>query len=142
MSKRLLAIAITSGLGILAACNPPASDQHLQEQAAQATETAKQQSKEALEQARVAAGNAERAVNDVAAGVKQGLDSNNPPTGSTPVDLNSASVVTLAGLPGISLVKAKQIADHRPYASSHDLVTTGLLTEKQFADIAPKVTVH
>ncbi len=48
MSKRLLAIAITSGLGFLAACNPPASDQHLQEQAAQATETAKQQSKEAL----------------------------------------------------------------------------------------------
>src|ERR1700677_735070 len=91
---RFFAIATIAGLPFLASCNPPASDQHLQEQAAQATETAKQQSKEALEQARVAAGNAERAVNDVAAGVKQGLDSNNPPTGSTPVDLNSASVVT------------------------------------------------
>jgi DNA uptake protein ComE-like DNA-binding protein len=140
MSKRLLAIAITSGLGFLAACNPPASDQHLQEQAAQATETAKQQSKVALAQAQVAAANAERAVNDVAAGVKQGLDSNNPP--ATAVDLNSASVVTLAGLPGISLVKAKQIADHRPYTSSHDLVSSGLLTEQQFDNIAPKVTVR
>ena len=68
-----LAIAMIAGLAFLAACNPPASDQHLQEQAAQATETAKQQSKEALAQARVAAANAERAVNDVAAGVKAGL---------------------------------------------------------------------
>ncbi len=66
----------------------------------------------------MAAANAERAVNDVAAGVKQGLDSNNPPAGSSPVDLNSASVVTLAVSPGISLVKAKQITDHRPYTSS------------------------
>jgi DNA uptake protein ComE-like DNA-binding protein len=141
MRKRFLAIAITSGLGFLAACNPPASDQHLQEQAAQATETAKQQSKVALAQAQVAAANAERAVNDVAAGVKQGLDSN-PPAGNPPIDLNSASVATLASLPGVSLVKAKQIADHRPYTSSHDLVTSGLLTEQQFGDIAPKVTVR
>jgi DNA uptake protein ComE-like DNA-binding protein len=140
--KRLFAIALTSGLGFLAACNPPASDQHLQDQAAQATETAKQQSKEALAQARVAAANAEQAVNDVAAGVKQGLNSNTSPAGNTPIDLNSASTITLAGIPGISLVKAKQIVDHRPYTSSHDLVTSGLLTEKQFGDIAPKVTVR
>ncbi len=65
------ALATMAGLAFLAACNPPASDQHLQEQAAQATETAKQQSKEALAQARVAAANAERAVNDVAAGVNR-----------------------------------------------------------------------
>lgn len=140
--KRLFAIALTSGLAFLAACNPPASDQRLQEQAAQATETAKQQSKEALGQARVAAANAEQAVNDVAAGVKQGLDSNGPPAGNARVDLNSASTITLAGLPGISLVKAKQIVDHRPYTSSHDLVTSGLLTEQQFGDIAAKVTVR
>jgi len=73
--RRYWAVSTVLGLGFLAACNPPASDQHLQEQAAQATETAKQQSAEALAQARVAAANAEKAVNDVAAGVKQGLDS-------------------------------------------------------------------
>ena len=140
MSKMLLAIAITSGLGFLAACNPPASDQHLQEQAAQATETAKQESKEALAQAQVAAANAERAVNDVAAGVKQGLDSNNP--GTSRIDLNSASAVTLASLPGVSMAKAKQIVEHRPYTSAHDLVSSGLLTERQFDDISPKVTVR
>ncbi len=68
----LLAVATILGMTVLTACNPPANDQHLQEQAAQATEQAKQGSKEALADARVAAKNAEQAVNDVAAGVKQG----------------------------------------------------------------------
>jgi DNA uptake protein ComE-like DNA-binding protein len=137
-----LAAATLAGLSLLAACNPPASDQHLQEQAAQATEQAKQGSKEALADARVAAKNAEQAVNDVAAGVKQGLDTNSPPAGTGRLDLNSASEADLASLPGISVDKAKQIIDHRPYVSSHDLVKSGVLTERQFDEIAPKVTVH
>ena len=52
--RSVLAIATVVGAAFLAACNPPASDQHLQEQAAQATEQAKQGSKEALADARVA----------------------------------------------------------------------------------------
>ena len=40
--RSLLVIATLTGFGLLAACSPPASDQHLQEQAAQATEQAKQ----------------------------------------------------------------------------------------------------
>jgi DNA uptake protein ComE-like DNA-binding protein len=136
-----LAIATIAGLGFLTACNPPASDQHLQEQAAQATEQAKQGSKEALADARVAAKNAEQAVNDVAAGVKQGLDTKTPPAGDR-LDLNSASEADLESLPGISPGKARQIIEHRPYTSSHDLVKSGLLTEGQYDDIAPKVTVR
>jgi DNA uptake protein ComE-like DNA-binding protein len=136
-----LAIATIAGLGFLTACNPPASDQHLQEQAAQATEQAKQGSKEALADARVAAKNAEQAVNDVAAGVKQGLDTKTAPAGDR-LDLNSASQADLESLPGISPGKARQIVEHRPYTSSHDLVKSGLLTERQFDDIAPKVTVR
>src|SRR3984957_11703289 len=135
-----LAIATVAGLGFLTACNPPASDQHLQEQAAQATEQAKQGSKEALADARVAAKNAEQAVNDVAAGVKHGLDNKSTP--SARVDLNSASGADLTALPGISVRKAREIIDHRPYTSSHDLVKDGLLTEAQFEDIAPRVTVR
>ena len=136
-----LAIATVAGLGFLTACNPPASDQHLQEQAAQATEQAKQGSKEALADARVAAKNAEQAVNDVAAGVKQGLDTKTAAAGDR-LDLNSASQADLESLPGISAGKARQIIEHRPYTSSHDLVKSGLLTEGQFEDIAPKVTVR
>jgi DNA uptake protein ComE-like DNA-binding protein len=130
------------GLSLLTACNPPASDQHLQDQAAQATETAKQQSAEALAQARVAAANAERAVNDVAAGVKQGLNTKTPAGGASRIDLNSASETDLASLPGISVGKAKRIIEHRPYTSSHDLVKSGLMTEDQFDQIAPRVTVQ
>jgi DNA uptake protein ComE-like DNA-binding protein len=137
----LVAVAAILGMTALMACNPPANDQHLQDQAAQATEQAKQGSKEALADARVAAKNAEQAVNDVAAGVKKGLDDKTP-DGSARVDLNSASGADLTALPGISVRKAREIIDHRPYTSSHDLVKDGLLTEAQFGDIAPKVTVR
>jgi DNA uptake protein ComE-like DNA-binding protein len=140
--QRLLAISTIVGLALLAACNnPPPSDQHLQDQAAQATENAKQASKEALAQARVAAANAEQTVNDVAAGVKQGLGTKTP-ADSARVDLNSGSETDLTSLPGISVVKARQIIQNRPYKSTHDLVNAGVLTEHQFESIAPKVTVH
>ena len=76
----------------------------------------------------------------MAAGVKQGMDSKTP-AGSSRLDLNSASRADLASLPGISEAKAAQIVRHRPYNSSHDLVKTGILTESQFEEIAPKVTV-
>ena len=92
--RNLLAVATILGITILTACNPPANDQHLQEQAAQATEQAKQGSKEALADARVAAKNAEQAVNDVAAGVNK-ADSNSAPAGSARLDLNSASPADL-----------------------------------------------
>ena len=64
-----------------------------------------------------------------------------PPAGDR-LDLNSASQADLESLPGISAGKARQIIEHRPYTSSHDLVKSGLLTERQFDDIAPKVTVR
>jgi DNA uptake protein ComE-like DNA-binding protein len=136
----LLAVATILGMTVLIACNPPANDQRLKEQAAQATEQAKQGSKEALADARIAAKNAEQAANDVAAGVKQGLGDKSTP--SARVDLNSASGADLTALPGISVRKARQIIDHRPYASPHDLVKDGLLTEAQFDEISPKVTVR
>ena len=138
----VLIVSTVMGLALIAACNPPASDQHLQEQAAQATEQAKQGSKVALADARVAAKNAEQAVNDVAAGVKQGMDNKSAPAGTGRLDLNSASEADLAALPGISVARARQIIDHRPYTSSHDLVKSGVLTESQFDQVAPQVTVR
>jgi DNA uptake protein ComE-like DNA-binding protein len=139
LQRSLLVVAAILGMTVLTACNPPANDRRLQEQAAQATERAKQGSKKALADARVVAKNAEQAVNDVAAGVKQGVDSKSAPSR---LDLNSASGHDLTALPGISVHKAKEIIDHRPYASSHDLVKEGLLTEAQFEEIAPNVTVR
>ena len=144
LSKRRAtgSISMVFALGLMAGCNaPPTSDQNLQEQAAKATEAAKKESAEALAQTRVAAANAERAVNDVAAGVKQGLDSKNPgPHGL--VDLNGASAADLALLPGVSAIKAGRIIRHRPYSSTHDLVTAGILNESQYEAVAPKITVR
>ena len=142
VQRVFLAVSVLFGVGLLSACNqPPASDQQLQQQAADATEAAKKQSAEALAQARVAAANAEKAVNDVAAGVKQGLNSKTPAGGGR-LDLNSASEADLASLPGISPGKASQIIRHRPYNSSHDLVKSGVMSESQFEEIAPRVTVQ
>ena len=139
----IFAVSTSLSLVLLAACNnPPASDQQLQQQAAQATEKAKQQSAEALAQARVAAANAERTVDDVAAGVKQGLNGKGTPASGDRLDLNDASQADLSSLPGISDGKARQIVRHRPYSSTHDLVKQGLLTEDQFDAISAKVTVH
>lgn len=142
MKAHFAMIPTLAGLVLLAACNPPASDQQLQEKAAQATETAKQQSKEVLAQARVAAGNAERTVDDVAAGVKQGMDSHSSPNAGLRVNINSAPQPILAALPGISLAKAGQIVDHRPYARTHDLVKDGLLTESEFETVSARITTE
>jgi DNA uptake protein ComE-like DNA-binding protein len=138
----VLAMSTVVSMAFLASCNnTPPSDEKLQQQAAQATETAKQDSKEALAQARVVANEAEQKVNDVAAGVKQGMQSNSAPAGETRIDLNNASDTDLASLPGISPAKAREIIQHRPYSFSHELVKFGLLSEKQFDVIAPRVTV-
>jgi DNA uptake protein ComE-like DNA-binding protein len=139
--RSLLALVTILAGTTLSACNPPSDDQRLKEQAAQATEQAKQGSKEALADARVAAKNAEQAVNDVAAGVKQGIDNKSAPGGAH-LDLNSASQADLESLPGISVKNARQIIDHRPYAAAHELVKDGLITEAEFSQIAPKVTVR
>ena len=89
----------------------------------------------------MAAKNAEQAVNDVAAGVKQGWTTKpRPPAPAARPEFRLGG--RSASLPGISVVKARQIIDHRPYTSSHDLVKSGVLTERQFDEIAPKVTVR
>ena len=132
------------GFGLLTACTtpaPPRSDEQLRQDAARATEQAKQQSKEALHDARTAADHAERKVNDIAAGVREGLKSNTPASKSR-TDLNTASQRELSSLPGISGAKARQIIRHRPYASTHELVDRGLLSESQFAAISSDVSTR
>jgi DNA uptake protein ComE-like DNA-binding protein len=56
------------------------------------------------------------------------------------VDINSASTVTIALLPGISITKAHDIVKGRPYRNPNSLVHRGLLTQQQFNQIADKIT--
>jgi DNA uptake protein ComE-like DNA-binding protein len=122
---------------IFAGCDGPRpSDQQVQQQAAQTTAAVKQGAEQAASATKAAAGVAVQDVNDVAAGVKEGIHESAPP-----VDLNSSSQVRLATLPGISFDKAGQIVDGRPYTSPRQLVSRGLLTRDQYAKIASQVTV-
>jgi hypothetical protein len=47
--------------------------------------------------------------------------------------------VTIALLPGISISKAHDIVQGRPYRNPHALVHRGLLTQEQFDRIANKI---
>lgn len=136
----VLGIAAAGSLSLLTSCQQQPSDEQIREQAAQATQRAKEGSKEVLQNARIAAANAARQVDDVAAGVKKGMKSDSP--GGTRIDINSASQDELASLPGISAPKAKQIQEHRPYASTHQLVSRGVVTESEFDAIASKVAAR
>ena len=124
----------------LAACNSQApSDEQLKQQAAQTTQRVKQGAKEAAADAKVAAANAERKVNDIAAGVKQGLNSNGKPAAAQ-IDINSATETQLADLPGITPSRAQRIIQGRPYGTPDDLVSKGILTKAQFTRISAQIT--
>ncbi len=124
-------------IAALTACNPaPPTDQQVQRAAARATVEAKQGAKQAVVAAQAAAVIATRQAGNLAAGVRQGMKEKAPL-----IDLNSASRITLATLPGISLKKAGEIVERRPYSSARQLVSKGLVTGTEYAKIAPKVTV-
>jgi DNA uptake protein ComE-like DNA-binding protein len=114
------------------------SDEQLKEQAAKTTEQVKQGAKQAAADAKVAAANAERKVNDVAAGVKEGLKNGNP--APTRIDINSASQDQLESLQGITRVRAGRIIKGRPYNAPQDLVSKGILTQTQLDRISGQIT--
>jgi DNA uptake protein ComE-like DNA-binding protein len=128
-------------LGIAGCNGNPPTHQQVQQQAAQTTVAVKQDAKEAVDATRKAAANAEADVNDVATGVKQGLheDAAKP---ADKVNLNSATLVELAMLPGISFTKAGDIVKKRPYVREHDLVSRGVLSEAEYSKIEPQITVE
>lgn len=123
----------------LAGCNSrPQSDQQIKQQAAQTTEQVKSQAKQAVANTRVVAGEAERKVNDIAAGVKEGLHTNT----STGIDINSASQASLTTLPGISPTRATRIIDNRPYGAPHDLVSKGVVSEAEYQRISGQIVAN
>ncbi len=120
--------------------NPP-THQEVQQQAAQTTVAVKQNAQQAVDATRKAAAVAESDINDVATGVKQGLHEDAARPGDK-INVNSASQVRLAMLPGISLSAAGDIVKQRPYARKHDLVSRGVLTEAEYARVEPRITVE
>jgi len=127
---------------LFSGCNDSSQSQQneqLKQNAAKATQEAKQTAKEAADKARIAAANAEQKVNAIAAGVQEGLQNGKT---SHAVDINSSSKEQLVALPGISPARAQHIIDQRPYASPHDLVRKGLISQAEYERISSKVTVQ
>ena len=138
----LTALACCLALLWLSGCNNTKSDQQVQQQAAHDTEQVKSGARQAAADAKVAAANAERKVNDIAAGVKQGLHSNSSSStasGADAIDINAASQARLTTLPGITPTRARRIVNNRPYAAPHDLVSKGVLSEAEYARISGQI---
>jgi DNA uptake protein ComE-like DNA-binding protein len=64
------------------------------------------------------------------------------PEAPAPVDLNRASLRKLEKLPGITPSMAQRIVEGRPYEEPHDLVTRGILTEREFERVLDRVVVE
>src|ERR1700759_3943313 len=143
---RLLVIAAICSLGVpviaLSGCYRSTSDndQQIRQKSADATRDLQKGAKQLAANTKVAAANAVNGVNAVAQGVKDGVNSNKAGESGNLVDINSASTVTIALLPGISITKAHDIVKGRPYRNPSSLVHRGLLTQEQFRQIADKIT--
>lgn len=143
--SRLAAVPVFSlALLALTACTDqttPQQNQELRQQTAEATRDVKKGARELAGETKVAAANAVRGVDAMTQGVKEGAKSDGASGDAADlVDINSATTARIATLPGISVSKAHDIAQGRPYADGHALVSRGLLTQAQYDRIAGKIT--
>ena len=145
--RRFLDIAAICALAILPAAligctnnSTSQNDQEIRQKSAEATRDVQKGAKQLADGTKVAAAKAVDGVNAVAQGVKDGVSSNTQDGSGDVVDINSASTASIAMLPGISISKAHDIVEGRPYHNAHALVHRGLLTEEQYNRIASKIT--
>ena len=136
-----------AGMLLLTACssapaNQQQSDARLRQQAAQATENAKVDARMAAQDARHAAGVAERKITAVAQGVKEGIRKPAPGEPMHAINLNTASETQLETLPGVGQQTAESILAHRPYQSRHDLLAKGAISRAEYDRIADEVRVE
>lgn len=116
-------------IGGLACSNDP---NVTRQQAANATEQIKKESREAAGNIKKGADTARTELTAAAQGVKEGLNDKS----SSQVDLNSANRAQLMGLPGISERRANAIIANRPYQRAHDVVSKGAISEDEYQKIA------
>lgn len=140
-----IAIACLIGMlafALLGCTNGKPNDQEIRQKSEQATRDARAGAKQLAANAKVAAANAVEGVNAAAQGIKDGVNSGKAGDSGNKLDINSASTARLALLPGISITKAHDIVQGRPYRGAHSLVRRGLLTQDEYDRIADKITAR
>ncbi len=104
------------GALFVAGCSPNNTDS-LQQHTADATAAAK------------------RNAGAIARGVAEGL------TRKGPLNINDASAGQLQKLPGVTPELAAKIVEHRPYASTRDLVRRRILSKAEFDRVKDQILV-
>jgi len=133
--KLTLAAVLALGLLPISACSNQDTEKTKQE-AAKATEQIKEGSKVAAVELKKDAKEAAKQSKAIAEGVKQGLA-----TPDKPVNVNSASKTKLQTLPGIDEDTAGRIIKGRPYHTTDEVGTKGVISPDQFNAIKDKITV-
>lgn len=139
-----LAVQALLAITLVAGCNAKDSrdDQRIRQQAAQTTSDVKAGAKQAGNQIKEGAVKAERTLDDVAAGVKDGLKTPATDDLTAAVDINSATETRLTNLPGVGPSEAKKIIRNRPYDRAYDLVKKGVMDEDAFAKVSSRIVVR
>ena len=110
------------------------------EETAEAAKKVKDESKEAARQIEAASDQVKDQVKAVAQGAKEGWNEDKDKTPT--VDLNTASVADLTRLPGIGKTEARRIIKARPFTTTHELVSRGILSEDDYQKLSDHVTVN
>lgn len=114
-----------------------AREEKTREEAARAAEKVKP----ALEEAGRKIGEAADRVASGARAAAQGAEEGWKRSGHRFVDINTAGESDLMDLPGIGRNEARKIIAGRPYHNRHELVTKGILTEKEYSRIRDQIEI-
>ena len=135
-------------VSLAAGCMRPheTEDERLRRQTAEDTRQLRHDAQNAGVEARKAADKAQKAAQDIVAGVRQGWQEGAPPGsahhGAARLNVNTATVEQLAALPGISTATARRIVHKRPYASTDELVSRRAMTNAEYDRVSDRLAVH
>ncbi len=132
----MVTAALALSLLLISACSSQDTEKTKQE-AAKATQQIKEGSKVAAVELKKDAKEAAKQTKAVAEGVKQGLA-----TPDKPVNVNSASKTKLQTLPDIDEETAGRIIKGRPYHTTDEIGTKGVVSPEQFNAIKNKIVVR
>ena len=133
--RSILAAALSVALLLICACSQQDTEKTRQE-AAKATQQIKEGSKVAAVELKKDAKEAAVQGKAIAEGVKQGMQ-----TPDSAININSDSKVKLQTLPGVDEETASRIIAGRPYHTTDEVGTKGVVSPEQFNAIKNKIAV-